>query len=475
MNEEKIYNIVSGIDEELLNRSLNCKKYRHPKTYYKWGIVAACLAFIAVISSTALTLAAEAKEYNTALNFFAQNGLSFEGLSRSDVKEVYRDITQKKFTYEKTEEVICRGVSGMEIEQRWLTPEELAALWDERNNNRVQNRNGIRFDSEFIYKTDTHIVMDADKWVLHCYRYDELLWSAEFTDFYGEGQLYTENGTVVWGGNWFHSSNDPRYSYLALVNDEGKIQWQRRLDHGFKYEYIYSVLQNQDGTFEIFSIGDFSDLCLSRFSPYGKEISFCNTGLNCGCKKAAHFGDGYIIQGGKADLIRLDKNGKLIDKFTYEADDCSYYLTDMIEYAGQIYLSGYAVPPQQYSSLRGENDDIANVLGYIISNELWDISSEELMPMIQNSYTAVLLLCDPKSGTPQTFYSVKSSLGNALSVNEAGQLEWRVESIASIHISSPYTSSYTFGGVSEVFIYTFDSDGTLIGETDTGKTTPFRR
>lgn len=472
MNEEKMFNAVSGIDEELLDRSLTRKTRRSPRSRFRWGVAAVCLAVIIAISSTALTLAAEAKEYNTALDFFAENGLSAEGLSRSDVKAVYRDITQKKFTYEKTEEVIRRIVPGVEIEQRALTPEELAALWNERNNTgKAEDGNKIRFAEEMIYEKDKQVNPELEKCVLKCYRGDELLWNAEFTDFYVRGELYTGNGTAVWGRNSVHSSDDVVYGWIALVNDEGEIEWQHRLEHGFKSELITSVLQNEDGTFEVFSRGDYSWLCLSRYDPNGNECRFVNTGVNCDTAKAARLGDGYIVRTGSADLIRLDKDGNMIDGFTYEADDCSYYLQDMTEYAGQIYISAYAVPKQQNSVVRG-GYVLSDVLVRVSSYKDRQISSEELTPMIQDNFTAVLLLCDPKSGAPQTFYSVKGSLGYGLSVNDAGQLEWRIESIVSTSYS-PFTSAFTFGGISEVYVYTFGADGDLIGETDTGTQVAF--
>jgi hypothetical protein len=73
-------------------------------------VVAACLALFIVIGSTAVALAVEAKEYNAAVAFFESNGLSTDGLSRSDVKAVYRDITTQRFTYGKTADVIRQAI-----------------------------------------------------------------------------------------------------------------------------------------------------------------------------------------------------------------------------------------------------------------------------------------------------------------------------------------------------------------------------
>jgi len=93
---------------------------------------------------------------------------------------------------------------------------------------------------------------------------------------------------------------------------------------------------------------------------------------------------------------------------------------------------------------------------------------------VRENYTAVLLLCDPLDGTTKTFYSVKGSLGGKLSIDDAGQLAWEVESITSTFFS-PATSSFTIGGTCKVFRYNFNAAGNLTQQVDTGETVPYRR
>lgn len=130
----------------------------------------------------------------------AANGLSTEGLSQSDVKKAYRDITTQHFTYEKTAEVIDWAVPGVEISQREPTPEELAALWT-RNvwmNARLGAR--ISYRRENQYKLHEKLGFNVlDKSILKCYRDKTLLWTAEFFDFHVEDSVYTTAGTAVWG------------------------------------------------------------------------------------------------------------------------------------------------------------------------------------------------------------------------------------------------------------------------------------
>ena len=93
---------------------------------------------------------------------------------------------------------------------------------------------------------------------------------------------------------------------------------------------------------------------------------------------------------------------------------------------------------------------------------------------MRENYTALLLICDPTSGTPQEFYSVKGSLGGTLRVSHTGMLLWDAESITSTYYS-PATSAFTIGGTSTVFRYAFDEAGQLTGQEKTGDMVDYRR
>ena len=491
MNRENASQIVNLIDEKYVDEATTFALNKKNETQnqhasdvqqahrFAWRAVAACAVLIAVIGSAVFAFAVEAKNYNAAVAFFEENGLSTEGLSRAEVKAVYRDITKKKFSYEKTADVIRQAVPGWEIQQAEPTPEELAAIWDKNVWSEPISENGVsyRIDPQYVFDPQKGFEV-FDKCVLDCYRDGEKLWTAEFGEFYVDGYRFTKEGTVVWGQNDVSSSSDRTYGWIALVDGEGNVMWQKRLEHGFGHEYVGAILSNGDGTWAVISRGDLKYLCLSCYSADGKELSFHKTEVgNLGIWNAARLGDGYIVQLGNqtsrdtALLYKMDREGNVTDSFSYEEDDCEYYITDLIEIEGQVYLSAYAVPMQ---TDEGGRHEIANVLDYIFSKEAWEIPSEELTPLVRDNYTAVLLLCDPQGGRPKTFYSVEGSLGSKLSVNDSNQLEWNVESVTSTFFS-PATSSFSIGGSCKVFRYTFDADGSLMGQTDTGETVPYRR
>lgn len=453
---------------------------------FRWGYAAACLALLVLVGTVGFAVSAEAKEYQTAVAFFEENGLSAEGLSRSEVKAVYRDITEKRFSYGKTAEVIRHAVPGWELQERLPTPEELAAVWDKNvwAAKFSNSQYGISCRIDQRYRKDESRGFEVlDRSVVECCRDGKPLWTAEFTDFYVEDCTVTNAGTMVWGRNEVWSTSDITCGWIALVGNDGRVLWQLPLRHGFKYEYVASVLYDGDGTWAVISRGDMKNVCLSRFDQSGKELSFRKTEVgNYGISNAASLGDGYILQlwnqstGDTALLYKMDRDGVLTDSFSYEADDADYYITDMIEFGGQVYLSAYAVPKQKDE---GGRHDIANILDYIFSKTSkspgnWEITSEELTPVVRENYTALLLVCDPDGGAPKTFYSVKGSLGSDLSVNNIEQLLWKANSITSTFFS-PATSSFSIGGTCKVFLYTFDAAGNLVEQEDTGETDVYRR
>lgn len=477
MNTDDLFRAFESVDDDILERSEAPVLRRKAPVFRKWGVVAACMALIISLAGAAIVV--EAKEYGAAVEFFEDNGLSMEGLSRSDVKAVYRDITTQRFTYDKTAEVLKRWVQGWEITQREPTPKELEALWNQNVWAKKPSESGISYRIAYEEKPDEALGVDVlDKSILECYQDGVLLWTAEFPDFMVEESVFTSGGTAVWGRNDTWSSEQQTYSWVARVDGQGETLWQRQLDHGFKNEYVSKVLDNGDGTWAVISRGDFEYLCLSQYDTDGNELSFCKNHVgNRGIWNAVRLGDGYLVQlghklhGENARLAKLDHTGNLVDNFVYQGEDCDYYLTDMVEFGNRVYLSAYAVPRQTDV---GGRHEIANILDDVFAKDDLDISSEELTPMVRENYTAVLLLCEPEGGEPETFYSLKGSLGGALNVNDAGELIWDVESVVNTFFS-PATNSFSIGGTCQVFRYIFDDTGALLRQEDTGETVPYRR
>lgn len=444
----------------------------------RWGIVAACLALIILAGSAAVAFAAESAEYRTAVAFFDQYGLSAEGLSRAEIKAVYRDITTKSFKNGKTAEVIRQAVPGWEIQQAEPTAEEIAAVWDRSIFNAGYYKEGYTYDCSSYGNPDEQGIVHLDKCVVKCCKDDDLLWTAEIKDFHVTDAARLAEETMVWGYNEIFSASENQFGWLACIDDAGNVLWQKHLDHGFRYEQVVAVLDSADGGVAVVSRGDWNYLCLSRYDTDGRELGFQKTEMgDLYIRNAVSLRDGYLVHlinnrnHVSALLCRMDLEGNVLGTYSLESDDSDYYITGMAEYNKQVFLSGYAVPKQ---SDEGGRHEIANVLAHIMKKDNWEISSEELTALLRENYTAVLLLCDPDRSVPKTFYSVKGSLGGKLKVNDSYKLEWDVESITSSRFS-PATSAYSIRGNCKVFRYTFDSRGKLAGQTDTGNTATYSR
>ena len=448
----------------------------------------ACLVLLIGLGFGGYAYAAEVKEYNAAVAFFAENNLSTEGLTREEIKAVYKDIITESFSYGKTGEVIKNSltseqIGGYEIWQGEPTPEDVENLWNYKN-----------YDGWFVHSVPESVYSHRSVYdysdVYNSYKAsyvekhdgDSLVWSVRITDFYVQKTVPVSDGVIAYGDNYRWSSGQTQYAWMAKIDAEGNLLWTHKLDNGFENEYIAEILENADGSYAVISRGDLKYFCLSQYASDGMRTLFNKTEIgNRGIWNAARFGDGYIVQLGSymeneyARIVKVDREGNITDSFSYSSENSNYYIKDMIEFDGRVYLSAYATPKLgEDERTYGGRTEIARILDYVFSSDNWAISGEELTPIVRDNYTAILLVCDPTSGTPKTFFSVKGSLGASLEIRESGQLLWKVESITSTFFS-PATSSFTIGGASYVYLYTFGEDGALVSREKTGEVVDFRR
>ena len=455
----------------------------------KCGAIAACFVLLLSIGFGTYAYAAEIKEYNAAVRFFNDYDLSIEGLTRGEIKKVYRDITTKTFSYSKTAEVLIKSLStdkitGYEILQENPTPQEIENLWKKYNSRfSSPEQNSIHYRYRNEYKKDSQLGFNVlDKSYLEKYDGGKLIWSASFSEFQVCGYSTVSDGVIAHGRTYRWSSRQDAYSWIAKIDESGNIIWKQMIGNEFHVEYIAKILENKDGSYAVISHGDFNYFCFSRYTADGKKTHYKKTEIgNYDIRNAVPFGDGYIVQIGNYnnstnnEIIKVGYKGNITESFSYSSEDSYYYITDMIEFNGYIYLSAYAVPKlADENQNAGGRYEIASVLNYLFENDILNISSEKLTQMVRENYTAMLLICDPSAGTPQEFYSVKDSLGGKLSINDSGNLLWNVESITTAYFS-PYTGSYTIGGLCHVFQYTFNNAGVLVNQEITDEVIQYHR
>jgi len=471
------------LPEEQAKRILEKTRKKKQIRRTGWRKLAAAAAFAAVLTGIGAggwIYAAESREYRAAVEFFAENDLSTEGLTRGEIKAVYRDITTETFSYSKTAGVIARSVTSTVAG----TPLSLDAenLWNYKNVNGYLQQEAPRSAEEREYRVDHTFRMweekgfeVMDRSIFSCVKGENLLWQVEFSAFMISDYAVVSDGVLVWGETDTWSSEQVRHAWLAKISDAGDLLWQ--IEQGYYFhEYIAGVLENEDGSYAVFSRGDLQNLCFSRYSPAGELLTRKDTEVgNYGIWRTARLGDGYMVQLGSymegefARIVRVDAEGNLTDSVSYEEDDAVYALQDMLEYGGNLYLSVYAVPKGEEKAGGGVRDEVAPVLNGLLDKNPTLVDGKQLAGVIRERYTAMLLVCRPEDGQPMEFFSVKESLGGKLAVSEAGELLWETEYLTDA-VFSPYTSAYSLAGSTAVTRYTFGADGLLIGQELTGET-----
>jgi len=432
--------------------------------------IAVCLVLLAGLGAGLYT--AEAREYGEAVQFFAENGLSTEGLARQEIRAVYRDISTSSFSYAKTAEVIQKSlrVEGHEL------PLDAKALWDYKNSAHAAADVGYRFYSE----EDMGGGRTCD--IVEKVAGDKVLWRVALEEFWVQGTAAVKGGVLVYGQTPMRPGEQTLHARLAKIEDDGTLAWKKELQNGFKDETIEAVLEDADGSYAVFSRGELRMLCLNRFTAEGDATCLRKTDVgNVGVWNAVHLDDGYLLQLGSyrkdehTRIVRVDRSGRVRESFSYDGGDEQYYIEDMIEFGGRIYLSGYAVPKLgEGESDAGGRAEIAAILSKLDRRGVRTIASEELSAMLREHYTALLLACDPVSGTPGEFYTAKGGLGGRLAVNAEGDLSWEVGGISGARYS-PLTSAYSIRGWGETVRYTFAADGTLKDRENTGQTAYYAR
>ena len=453
--------------------------------------LAACLALVMCLSLGVYTYRAEAQEYETALAFFQENGLSVEGLTRGEIKAVYRDISTKSFTFSKTGQVILGSLSqeqieGFDILQPEPTPEDVENLWNYK-------QHGAWFvpyeypeymgDVEFI--TDSNGYVTDSKYFVERYENGELVWRVAVPSL-TERFLTVRDGTIACDNNLYRDENSTLKAdgWVAKISNDGELLWLRWLDNGFDLECPDGVLENADGSYTLFSRGDKEYLCVSQYSAEGELIAYKQTYMGqFDIRQVAHYAGGYLLQisasedNEAARFIRVDRQGNVTEGFSYYDAEYIYHIQDMVEYGGKIYISAYTTPrlgadERDY----GGRTEIARILAFAFNYEdSLEIPNEVLTPKVRENYRAVLLVCDPENGGKmETFYAIPGSLGTDLILTEDGQLIWETESITDTFYS-PFTSSFTIGGQCCVYQYFFNADGNLFSMGKTDRVTNFRR
>ena len=321
--------------------------------------------------------------------------------------------------------------------------------------------------------------------VLTYWEQGKALWSAEERICPADGAICLENGVLLFGSSWYLSNGTTQSAVLFRYDAKGNQLWTRSLRNGTKWEGIEAVLENPDGTLAVFSRADFNTLCFTRFTGAGEVLQ--ETKLELGSHSGGAFGiseairmpAGYAVRlsnydaaslPGASPILLLDENGDLQQAAVLTAEGQQLYVTRMVCSGDRFLLSGYLTP----NTGLGEHGELSKRTIWAMSKtdpETGLCTDEAMTEALRDFYTAVLLVCDPDL-TPREAYTVKGSLGGALTVGENGAMVWDVESLTNGYFS-PATNSFSYAAEGRVYRYTIGPAGITVDRT--GETVVYRR
>lgn len=509
---------------------------------------AAVLLIVFGVSFGVTAYAKEAKEYNEAVQFFKENDLPIEGLTRSEVKSVYRDVTIYLYPLSEMRAALENGeydfsgskaeyhVSGVEFHFGTASPDDYSVLWSGKSFDSLR-------ESENVYAASLcGGLVSLDDGGVH-YEIGHEYSEEAGVDGVGSATLTKfERGEEVWKDRFDYSTidvfevfddcvviagmrgKDPArgIGFIARHDDEGL-----RIQHtgsSFDSRRVVAIAENGDGSFTLFTRefdGKAYSIRMLRYShelePLSEAEVFCPEGYYA--VRAVRYGEGYalLLQASfwdwseqNGEMVRqlvefTDADGNVtnslpaaLDTVAREAleardtegaspddpaamlsidlEDSCFVITDMAEYGGKLFFSGYALPKGGYTygdepNPSSHHDEITPL---ITGFSVFGMTDAEFTELVRANYTALLIEFDPIWQKPTALYLEAGALGNALRFDVLGRLTWNVCSIRSA-VFSPATSSFSVKVDTAVAEYKFNRFTDSVHASDTGARTTILR
>lgn len=512
MKGKVLYQAMLELDDALIEKYA---EVRSKQTMPLRRLVAACLLGAFLIGGSAV--AVDAITYAQAKDFFDENGLSIQGLSRTDVRAVYRDITTKSFTYEKTDEVIAQGIReaipGYEITANMDDPADVRKLWESWENGELEK---IVYDGE-IYESDGDIYQkgtwyknegisvfnteearsEIRKSVVRKYQDDTLCWEST-VPFVARLMKPIGEGTVVIGEKeqfielFPESDGLPKgdmREQIAYLDENGQLLWCKVLteEYNIGFDEKDCAYDNGDGTFTIFtrSVGQQNGETVRTVWVWQYDLS----GEQLSCKMididqyffsgVYQVEDHYVLSlsqnGFACKLVVIDADGVVLADAQYQITDQLQHITDIAEVGNYLYISMYTMLADGGLDETGR----ANVALTQEKMTLWEqqdmLSEKEMIKRIRSHYSAVLLRCDIETGQTQSFYTVPGVIADKLELGENGELIWHLQSLTRAELLKEQTRNVChIRGTSVIYRYVLDAEGNLKGKEKTDEISTYQ-
>ena len=436
---------------------------------------AATVAMAALLmAGGGVAVVAETMAYNEAIDFFEQYNMSAEGFTRSEVKKIYKDIITESFTYEKTEEALASGLEGYEIQARPLDSEGLKRVWMTGYEYGVELKDYADADDRYSYNSWYRTDENGRRQYVQWQKNGEKQWGLYLSEFTLYGAVPAGDQVMLVGGPSGKGYKDYTLRVYLLEADSTEV-WMKDYPcpypgtswisfEAFYYENDTMALFVTDWVSEkmwILTLDMEGNVVNEEFVDYPDE---CQVITN-----VVRQGDDYLMvvrNGNNYGLAK--KSGNKIEKLQFYGEDQQEYLiTDIVEYNGLVYLSGMIYPKRNvYEEFES---------AHIKDGELC-VTDEEAYEFYTENHTAVLLICDPETGEPQSFYTIPGARGSALSVKE-GKLTWEVYRYNKVKSHTDlkyYQANGSFGEITAgIWQYAFTPYGQVVGEKNTYFTETF--
>lgn len=417
----------------------------------------ACLSLLLGAGTGAYAYTTAKKEYKNALTFFYENELSTEGLTKKEIKEVYRDFYSCSFSSDLTTDVLLNSrpdvVKGYEItgdNSEWDTSLPDTSLSDYKTPVYYEYVT-LYSPIEGTYNPETQAYKENfDKCIFSKYLNGEKIWEISFTDlaingYWGDPESETEP-ILVYGTPPYTADVEDGIATLIALDADGTVLWRVAQNNAVGYDRIDKILSHPDGSYTAFGRCGYTGanfdnaITVNKYDKNGAKI-FANiidirdhTIENVALTESGYLMhlSSYVISD-FARVLKLDLEGNLVGDFSYESEDNDFYIADFCEYNGTVYVSGHITEKAPRRIVDYGKREV-----FILRSELADgktRSDEELLDLFRNNFTAVLLVCEPDSGTPKEFYSVAGSLGDEVYVSN-GSVCWFTKDI----IASSYSA-----------------------------------
>ncbi len=426
------------IQAALAERTGTKRVRRTSSSFRRILAAAACIALLLGAGAGAYAYASARKEYINALTFFYENELSTEGLTKNEVKEVYRDFYSYSFDNDLTTDVLLNSrpdlVRGYEITgdaSEWDTTVPDTSLSDYKTPVYYEFER-LYTDIEGTYNPQTHSYRQQfTESIFRKYHNGEKVWELSFQDiqiygYYGD-PVDDSKPVLVYGTNVSPADSKDETVTLIALDTDGTILWKTVQNNTPGSDQIDAVLSNPDGSYTAFGRCATDNkqsgncLCVNKYSKNGTPLSANTIDISDHIiENVVLTESGYLMHLSSyviadfARVLKLDFEGNVVGDFSYESDECDFYIADFCELNDTVYISGYTAPKIEKKVVAYNMRDVLFLRSELAGNDTR--SHEEMLDMFRDNFTAVLLACEPDSGSPKEFYSVAGSLGDEVYV-----------------------------------------------------------